>query len=650
MNIRILDSWLREHVDTKATPKQIGEILSLTSSSVEKIEPLGRDHLYDIEITTNRPDLMSVVGLARESAVALSAEGIPAKFLEKKIPEPKTSTAKFPIEIVNDPKLVNRISAAVLSVKLDKSPQLIRDRLEATDIRSINNVVDVTNYVMRELGHPMHAFDLDKLETQKMIIREGKKGETIVTLDKKEYTLAGGEIVADNGEGEIIDLLGIMGTQNSAVSEGTKRVLLFVDNNDKHRIRRASMELGIRTDAAVLNEKGIDPELTYNALVRGIELLEQVADAKMQAKTHDIYPNKVKVTPVLVKLEKINQVMGITIPEKKVIDILEGLNFTVKKTKDELLVTPPTARASDIEIPEDVIEEVARMYGYHKIPSVLPETPFVPPLNLSTNPFYWEKKTRDALKYWGFTEVYTYSLVSEDMLEVSSTEAVKLANPLGSDMTYLRTTLIPSLLSAVRDNKSFSTIQIFELANVYYKRPGDLPQEITFLSGVMKREEASFFKVKGIIEGLFITLGVSKYEFKKTEIGGAGSDIYVWGKKIGEIEILERSLIDFEINFSELLKYVSMKKTYTPVPKFPPAIEDIRIIIDPKVEYTKIVSTIKKASTLVTQVELLDIYENKKTFRITYQSRENNLTGTEISDIREKITSRLKQDLNAEIA
>lgn len=648
MDIKILDSWLREHLNTKATSKQIGDVLSLTSVAVDKIEELGRDHLYNIEVTTNRPDLMSVVGLAREATVALNSENVPATFIEKKIPQPKTSVGKFPVEIKNDPTLVHRICAAVLSVKIDKSPQLIRDRLEASDIRSINNVVDVTNYVMREMGHPMHAFDLDKLKTGRLLIREAKKGEKITTLDKKEYVLSGGEIVADDGEGRIVDLLGIMGTENSAVSEGTQRVLLFVDNNDHHKIRKASMNLGIRTEAAVLNEKGIDPELAINALLRGVQLLEEIAGAKLESPIFDEFKKLPHPKPIEITLDKINQVIGIQIPEKKVIEILEGLSFEVKKAKDTLSVTPPSARVQDVTIPEDVIEEVARIYGYHKLPNVLPPLPTASPYNMGSNQFYWEERAKNALKYWGFTEVYTSSLISEDMLEVNPKDALKLADPLSSDMVYLRTTLIPSLLSAVRNNKNIGTIRIFEMANIYLKKKASLPDEVLILAGAIKRENASFFNAKGIIEGLFKDLGISKYEFKKGEI--ETSDIYVFGNKVGEIEVLDRNLIDFELNFDMLLKYVTLKKTFTPLPKFPAAVEDLRVKIDPDVNFAKIVIAIKKASNLISRVELLDTYEDKKTFRITYQSAERNLTGAEITEVRGKLLEHLKKDLGAELA
>ncbi|HVT01178.1 MAG TPA: phenylalanine--tRNA ligase beta subunit-related protein, partial [Patescibacteria group bacterium] len=297
MNIKILDSWLKDYLKTEATAAKIAENLSLTSVSVERVEPFGsaqgkKDHIYDIEITTNRPDLMSVIGLAREAATILPQFDIKAKFTE---PDFKhiTNTGDLGIKIENDPKLVNRICAIALDITLKASPKEISERLEAGDIRSINNAVDVTNYVMREVGHPMHVFDYDKLlKTGKMIVRLSKPGETIKTLDNKEYKLAGGDIVIDNGEGEIIDLMAVMGTLNSAVDESTKRVMLFVDNCDQHKIRKTSMNLAIRSEAAILNEKGVDRELALPAILRGVELLKDIADAKVISEIVDIYPNK----------------------------------------------------------------------------------------------------------------------------------------------------------------------------------------------------------------------------------------------------------------------------------------------------------------------------------------------------------------------
>lgn len=654
MQIKILDSWLREHLDTKATAAQIGEFLTLKSVSVERIEKVGNDFLYDIEITTNRPDLMSVVGLAREAAVALSTEGIPARLKDQMKPHIKHSTAKFPMKIINEPSLVHRIMAVSMSVNLSKSPQLVKDRLEASDIRSLNNVVDVTNYIMREIGHPAHVFDLDRLTTKEMTIRSAKKGESVTTLDRKTHTLSGYEIVADDGSGNIIDLLGIMGTQNSVVTDHTTNILLFLDNNDHHRIRKTSMNLGIRSEAAVLNEKGIDPEIMEIALLRGIQLLQELAGGSITSEILDIYPEKRKIEPINVEKDKIKRLIGVSISEKQIQEILEGLGFTVKIGKDSITVIPPSARCEDITIQEDVIEEIARMYGYHKLPSVLPSSESVQPFSLLTNRFYWLSKIKETLCSWGYSEVYTQSLVSEDMLEIPVKNAVELSNPLTTDMVYLRTTLTPGLLDAARSNahllKNTSSIKLFELSNVYHKRTKDLPQELLMVSLVIKRENASFFEIKGIIEGLFHILGIKTYEFKKSKDGGVSAEIYVKSEKIGEIEAVDTSMVSCEINFESLLKHIVTKKTYIPINKFPPAVEDIRVEIQPSIEYKKIYDVIKTASKLVVDIQLIDTYEDKKTFRITYQSQEKSLTTADIVDTRDKIVTALKKELDAEIS
>src|ERR1035437_2892508 len=329
MNIKILDSWLKEFVKTKATPQKIGELLSLSSISVERIEPYGDDFTYDIEITTNRPDLMSVVGLARETATVLKQNGIAAEFISPKLTKPQTPKTNL-IEIINDPKLVNRLCAVVMDVKIGKSPKEIQERLESSGTRSLNNLIDVTNYVMKTIGHPSHVFDFDRLNNKTLTIREAKKGEIIKTLDEKDYSLNGGEIVAVNDKNEIVDLLGIMGLSNSVVTEKTKRILFFINHNNPLKIRKASMALGIRTEAAVINEKNLDAELAYDALLYGIEMFKKIAGGKIISDIIDIYPNKVKERSIEVTLEKINQVIGINIDPGKALEALSSLGFKAK--------------------------------------------------------------------------------------------------------------------------------------------------------------------------------------------------------------------------------------------------------------------------------------------------------------------------------
>ncbi|MDO8658045.1 MAG: phenylalanine--tRNA ligase subunit beta [Candidatus Levybacteria bacterium] len=652
MNIKILDSWLREYLKTKASPKEIAEKLSLTSVSVERLEKCGKsDFVYDIEITTNRPDLMSIIGLAREAACILPQFGIDAKFIEPEFEIPKKKLKEnLSLDIKNDSSLVNRIVAAIIDVNINESPQYIKERLEASGIRSLNNVIDVTNYVMREIGYPTHVFDYDRLNTKKIIVRESKKGEKIKTLDGKIYSLAGGDIIAEDGKSEIIDLIAIMGLENSVVTNSTKRIVFFINHAKPNHVRQTSMNLGIRTEAAILNEKEIDSELISTALNRGVELFKKIAEGKLASPIIDIYPNIPKTKQISISLDKINKTIGVSIPVKTSLEILTKLGFKTKTQKNNIIVTVPTWRLGDIEIEEDITEEIARVYGYHKLPNIIPLLTSAENYYMNSDPFFWENRVKNTLKYWGFTEVYTHSMVSEEMLEGPIKDSVKIKNPLTLDMAYMRKTLVPSLLQIIKENKNIEELKIFELSNVYYPRTNDLPNEVLTLAGIIKKENVSFYEVKGIIEQLLFDLGIKNPEFATKESGGIGATLAVKNTNVGEIEILDENIADFELNFDIIRKHVSLKKTYRKTPKFPPIIEDLRLEINPGITYKQIVSLIKKQSNLIVDVSLLDIYQNKKTFRIRYQDPNKNLTNEEISKIREKIQISLEKELRVKIS
>lgn len=647
MNIQILDSFLREHIKTSAKPHEISKLLSLTSVSVERVEKLDDDFLYDIEVTTNRVDLMSVIGIARELNTTLIQNGIKSEFIEKKYLPLKTGENEL-LKIQVDKNLVNRVAAVIMDVQVLKSPSFMVERLEKSGIRSLNNLIDITNYIMREVGHPAHVFDYDRLGKE-IIIRESIKGETITTLDNKTHILKGGDIVAEDENGRIIDLLGIMGLENSVVTDGTKRIVLFFDNNNPKKIRKTSMGLGIRTEAAVLNEKNVDPELITPTLQRGIELYEKYAGGKIIGNIIDIYPNKPAIKQVKVRKSKISSVIGIKIGDKTILKILKNLSFEVKSGKDYIEVTPPSFRASDIEIEEDVIEEIARIYGYGKIPNSLPPLSDKKTTNIDDNFFYWENRVKDAMKYLGFNEVYTYSMVSEDLFEGPLESAVKILNPLSQDHIYMRITLIPSLLEVVRNNY-MENISIFEIANVYIKRNSDLPDEKPHFAAILKTPSKNiFFELKGVLELIFEDLGINTYSFKKRKEGGAGADIYIENKQIGDIELLEEDLVTFELDFKQLLKYATTKKVFKPIPEYPPIIEDIRLTIKKETEYKKIVDAIFSVSPLIISAEIIDEYEDKKTFRISYQDKNKNLSNEDIAPVKEKLEKTLKENLHAKI-
>jgi len=635
MNILIPNSWLKDYLETNATPKEFAEEMSLTSVSIERMEKIGDDVVFDIEVTTNRPDLMSIEGIAREASAVLGQAGYKAVFNARKKYTNEKIVSKSPLlNIQGDKELVNRILAVVLEIELGPSPENITKRLEKTGIRSINNVVDVTNYIMREVGHPSHVFDYDRLPNHNLIIRKSKKGERIITLDNKEYELPGDDIVADSGTGVIVDLLGIMGTANSVVTDTTKRVVLFLDNNNQNLLRKTSMNLGIRTEAAVLNEKGVDPEIMMPTLLRGIELLEQNANAKIISPIIDIYPNKVKAKNVKLKTEKITELIGIEIDEKTIISILSNLGFSVQNMGDELSVEIPTGRINDVSIPEDIIEEVARVYGYHKIPNALPPTSTSSFYHQEQNEFYWIEKIKEAFRFWGYNEVYTYSMVSEELFDGPIEKAISLKNPLTEDKAYLRNSLVPSVIQVANQNSNRDTLRLFEIANVYLKKANGLPDETLRLAVVLSGN-ANFFDGKGVVEQIGKVLSIKNLTFNKKAEGIEGCDISIGPKHVGTIEADD--VISIEIDMQALISEANSLKSYKEPAKFPPIIEDVRVEIPPHYHFSKIEKAIKELNELIYSVSLLDVYKNKKTFRITYIDRTRSMSNEDVEPIRKAV-------------
>ncbi len=673
MNIFILDSWLKEHLQTKATPKQIGEYLSLCSQSVEKITKIKDDCLYEIEITTNRPDCLSVYGIARELAVILPRFGIPARLKPLAISQQiKTSNKKgLPLEVkIKNPSLCPRFTAIIFDkVVIKPSPKIVQERLEKSGIRTINNVVDISNYLMLELGQPMHTFDYDRIKGAKMILRESAGGEKITTLDGQIRPLSDGTIIIEDGEGKIIDLCGIMGGQNSEVDEKTKKVLLFVQTYDPIRIRQACQRLAFRTEAASRFEKGLDPEGVLTAMNKAIAMFEKNTEAEIASQLIDIYPNPVKEKQVKLDISLVNKTMGIEIKQKEIIDILESLGFVIKtEGTSSITATVPYWRQGDITIPQDLIEEIARIHGYHRLPVNLPPLAIIP--QDKTDSFKWVTKTKTALKFWGFTETVNYSMLSESVLkdvEIKPEDCLKIANPLSDEWVFLRPSLIPSLLQVAGLNKK-EKIKIFELANVYlFQSESQLPEENLTLSGLVTGE--SFIKIKGIILSLLEELGIKEteikpYQLQKTFYGkifhpSCRAEIIFKDNSLGIFGQLKRSLalkfgleekvFIFDLDFTQIAKEANEVKRYRPIPKYPPLIEDLSFVVPEKTYVGEIIKAINITSSIIQDIELIDSFESNRTFRITYQNPKKTLTDKEVEKIREKIIKNLKDKLKVQL-
>ncbi len=672
MNILIPDSWLREYLKTKATPTQIKEYLSLCGPSVERINRVGKETIYDVEITSNRPDAMSLVGIAREGAAILPRFKVPATLTHdpyrtdtKALVEKYQKDGPKNLKIVTDPKLNPRFAAIVIdSVKVGPSPAWLRQKLEATGIRSLNNVIDITNYLMRAFGQPAHAFDFTQIKAQDgiptMKLRSSRQGEKITTLEGKTHSLPGDDIVIEDGSGRLIDLCGIMGAENSSIKPQTQTVVLFLQTYDPSHIRRTSMALAQRTEAANLFEKGLDSELVLPALLTGIELVTEIAGGKVASRLYDLYPQPYQPTTVTVNREKIKAYLGVELGDGEIRAILTALGFTVNATSAHIVVTVPSWRSGDVTLDVDIIEEIARLYGFHKIASRLPASE--PPVVLPDPDLTWEEEIKTRLRDWGYTETYTYSLISAQLMDIFSldkNQTYKIANPLSSEWVYLRPSLVPSLLSAAKQNLAFRPdLRLFEISMIYSYRPGNLPAEIPTLIVAWSGRE--FPLAKGLAQAIFALLGVNF----PVDIQPPTSTYYhhsrslalgTWGQ-VGEVapELLTKLAIKkpltlLELNLAELIAKAKPGHTYQPLPKYPPSFEDLAFILPPQTYVGPIITALKGAHPLVANVELLDTHAQTRTLHITYLSNQRNLTAEDVRPVREKLVTIAQDKFGAKL-
>ena len=640
MDIKIPDTWLRDFLKTKATSSEVAKYLSLSGPSVEKIEK----SVYFIEVTTNRVDIASVVGVAREAAAILPQFGVKARLQPVKLPLLKFSNKVGYLEAEVNHNLCPRFSAVLIkNVQIGQSPDWMKDRLAAVGVRPINNVVDISNYVMHELGQPVHTFDYDKIRGAKMILMESRKGERLTTLDGKTHTLSGGDIVIEDGEGRLIDLAGIMGGGNSAVDEGTKNVLLFVQTYNPVNIRQTSMSLAQRTEAATLFEKGLDPELVTDGIGRGIELFVKFTGGKAEKEILDIYPNPYKAKKVTTDIDFIASRLGTGVEKEKISQILRSLGFETAWRGKILEVLVPSFRAGDIEIPEDVVEEIARLYGYHNLPSelmqgALPEPP-------KDAPFGFEEKVKNILKGYGGVEVYTFSLVA---LEEAPT-GLKLKNPLGKESEYLRTSLMPSLLTAARQNAGEKEpFHLFEMANVYLPKKGDLPDEKMTLGGIFAN--TSFREAKGVVEGLVGELNVKSEIFSEDAahyLPNRHIYLKVKGKILGEFGELSQGYLYYEFDAEALREAYREIESFKPIPKYPAQIEDLTFSFPSRTKIGEVIDYVFSSNKSVAKMELGDIYNENYTFRLWYQHPDKTLTDIEVEKVRNQLTKGLKNKFGA---
>lgn len=675
MNIKIPVSWLRDYLKTDAAAKTIARDLSLSGPSVERTQKQGEDYIFDIEVTTNRPDAFSVFGIAREANAILTYNKQKSKLLDPEGTslnlDPDTKV-KLSLDVnVTSQTLCPRFTAIIVSnVKIGPSPAQVRNRLTACGIRPINNIVDITNYVMLETGQPMHAFDYDKIKGAKMTLRASREGEKITTLDGKPHNLPKGSIIIEDAS-RIIDLCGIMGGENSQITRRTKNVLLFVQSYDPLTIRKTTQILAARTEAAARFEKGVDLENILPVLSRAVYLAKKNAGARIASELIDIYPKKQIAQKVNLQLTKLNKYLGVEINPTEAAKILTLLGFKVVTQAAQISALAPSWRAQDISTDVDLIEEIARIYGYHNLPSNLPqgEIPKRKDSNLKD-----VIGLKNALKIIGLTETISYSIISKVLLQssgVSTKNAVELANPLTEEWQFMRPSLIPSLVDVIAKNQNIkANLGLFEIAKTYILQKNSLPKQDLYLSVVTT--ESDFFKLKGLTENILDFLSRNtKFQKMPTEDAlfdqNQSAIIKIGETAVGKLGTLNSNFLShfqleipisaIELNLTAIYNLPATVSSFHPLPKYPPVVEDISAIFSLNTPVSLIVQEAKGATDLVKKVEIIDIFENEKlgegkksvTLRLTYQKSSGTPTQEEVEAGRKQITTRLTTELRAKV-
>lgn len=633
------------------------------------------DNVVEFEITSNRPDCFSVIGLARESALTFDR-----KFT---IPEVKFSENSekiqdyISVEVLDKDKCKRYCARMVKNVKIGPSPKWMRERLNACGVRSINNIVDITNYVLLEYGQPMHAFDLRDIRDNKIIVRRAEDGEVIKTLDEQDRTLTSDDLVIADGE-RAVAIAGVMGGFNSEVKDDTATVVFESATFDGASVRLTAQRAGLRTESSSRYEKGLDYNNTVPAVERACQLVEELGCGEVCGGMIDVMGNVTEKEPLPFRPEKINKFLGTDIPTEDMIKYFNGLEIAVDT--DKMTVTPPTFRP-DLEGEADIAEEVARFYGYDKIPTTLLSGEAT--LGGKNADQRLNDKINQILCAEGMNEIYTMTFVSPSYFEKINLPAdspfrnvVKITNPLGEDTSVMRTSTIPSMMEILSRNYNYRNpdARLFELGKIFLPKEGEkLPDEPVIITLGMYGADEDFFTLKGTVETLLDELHVKNAEFtavtdEPTYHPGRTAKVTANGISLGIIGEIHPSVsrkydIDVpcymaELSFDAVKAAINDDIKYKPLPKFPAVTRDIAMLVDKNVAVAQIEEIIRNTSgKLLEEVKLFDVYEgeqipeNKKSvaYSAVFRAPDRSLTGEEVQGVFDKILKNLEKKLNAQL-
>ena len=661
------------------------ELPTDTHLGIPLSEALGLDDVvFELEITPNRPDCLSLIGVARE----IRAEtGNPLKLPTVDLKESSTNAGDLTSVTIDAPELCPRYTARVIQgVKVAESPAWLQQRLASVGIGVINNIVDITNFVLMEYGQPLHAFDYDKLTENRIVVRRATDIEQITTLDEVERELTPDMLVIADAE-KPVALAGIMGGYDSEITETTCDVLLESAYFNPSSVRATAKALGISTEASYRFERGADPGVVLAALDRAAQLIAELAGGTVCEGTVDVYPGQQPLTEIQFRPERVNFVLGTTLEAVEMVQILNRLDFDVDITQEVYQVTVPTFR-SDVTREIDLIEEIARVHGYDNIPTALPKGDIPVP---APDP---KTEVRRRIKHFllaaGMMEAVNYSFCDPncfDKIRLNANDPLRntlqLRNPLSPEMSVLRTTLTPGLLENAQHNRNhqIDTIAIFEIGGVFVHDGEE--KEPEHVAGVLAGQigegvysdpyrPPDFFDIKGLVEGMLEICGVVDWTLQKTDVPtfhpGRNAEVLMGDKRIGVFgeahpEVLENYDLPykaylFEFDLEGLADTATFAKRFEPISIYPKVARDLAIVVDKAVLSdmpTELIYT--TGGDVVDSVRLFDVYEGEQVpegkkslaYTITYHSATETLTDKAVNALHDKVVKRLNQELSAEL-
>ena len=639
-------------------------------------EVLGlNDAVIDFELTSNRPDCRCMIGIAREAAVTL---GTKTKYPEISVKEESDKAIDVDIQIENPDLCPRYLARRITDVKIEKSPYWMQRKLIEAGVRPINNIVDITNFVMLEMGQPMHAFDMREIGNNKIVVKNAKEGQVFTTLDEQERKLDSEMLMITNGE-KNLGIAGIMGGLDSGIKDDTVEIMFESAVFNRENIRKSSKKLGLRSEASSRFEKGVSLDNAELALERAAQLVEALGAGKVMKGKVDVYPQVKPVQTITVSPRRINARVGVDIPMDKFCSILEELEFKCNLvSEDELILEVPSFRL-DIEQEADIFEEIARIYGFENIPSVQLQGNST--AGVKTDKQKYLEKVKDTAIACGLYEILTYSFVSPkglDKIRVSQDsklrDVVKLINPLGEDTSIMRTTLIPNMLDVLYTNASRNIDQAatFECGHVF--TPDDMAGvEETRICIGMYGDDVDFFVLKGLVEKIFERVGLGGHKYiadgENTSFHpGRCADILCDNKYLGTIgEVHPQVLSNYGIGKRVYIAEIDLDTVYSlandtiifkSLPKYPAITRDIALVVEDKVEVASIEEVIMdNAGGLVEACRLFDVYKGDQigqgyksvAYSIVYRSLEKTLTDDDVVAVHDKILAQLKVRLGAEL-